>query len=162
MARGVSGVKWVRPALLHLTVKFLGDVEDDVVPEVSSSIAAVGRSVPSFDFTMTGTGCFPRDGQVRVIWAGIEEPTGTLVRCAGLVDTAMAALGFEKERRAFSPHVTLARVREDRSRGAIRQAVMAAGYDDLVVSVESLVVMSSRLSPQGPTYSAVSRHELSG
>jgi 2'-5' RNA ligase len=97
---------------------------------------------------------------VRVVWAGAEESAGALMRCVEAVGEELNRLGFAPEDRPFSPHITIGRVREDSSGGRIRKAVESAKFGALDQPVESITLMSSVLSPKGPTYAAVSRAAL--
>ena len=155
-----DGVRWVPAHQLHVTVKFLGEVRDPDVSGVADAVArAAGRAAP-FTMTIAGCGCFPKRGPVRIVWAGLHEASGALLRCVEAVETELEPIGFARERRPFSPHITIGRVREDRSGGQIRAAAEALTMDAGVQSVGSLTLMSSVLSPKGPTYSAVSRTNL--
>ena len=150
-----DGVRWVRPELLHLTVKFLGEVADSRVPEVSEAVVQAAATVEPFTMTITGCGCFPPDGSVRIVWVGAEDASGTLDRCLESVDAELSRIGFPPERRPASPHITIGRVRADRSGGAVRSAVQAFHYREVHQAVNSVTLMSSVLSPKGPTYAAV-------
>jgi 2'-5' RNA ligase len=92
---------------------------------------------------------------VRVIWAGLEEPTGALRRCVGLLEENLERVGVPRENRPFSAHVTLGRVRFDRSGGAIRSRVTSARPAPRLQKVCSMTLMSSVLGSQGPTYATV-------
>jgi 2'-5' RNA ligase len=157
---GCPGVRWVAPALFHLTAKFMGEVDDRRVAEVSQAVERAAASVEPFGFELTGCGCFPRRGGVRVIWVGTEEPTGRLAACVEAIEKEMEAIGFDRERRPFSAHLTLGRVREDRSGGRIRDHVASCSFAPTPQSVESLTLMSSVLSPKGPTYTPVGVFQL--
>ncbi|HNQ24726.1 MAG TPA: RNA 2',3'-cyclic phosphodiesterase [Phycisphaerae bacterium] len=159
---GCSGVRWVRWDQLHVTLKFLGEVRDGDVPKVCSAVTEAAATLPAFDMTLRGTGCFPPRGLVRIVWAGIDEPTGTVVRLAEAVENRLADLGFPREQRPFSPHITIGRVKEDHSNGGIRRAVGAGSFAALPQAVERIAVMASVLAREGPTYSIVSRANLSG
>lgn len=153
-------VRWVHPSLMHVTVRFLGDVPADRVTTVSDAVAAAaGRSEP-FGLIVGRCGCFPPRGAVRTVWVGARDETGAMLRCAEAVNGELQKVGFEPERRPFSAHITLGRVRDDRSRGALREAIEAQAIDELDQPVEAITLMSSVLSPKGPTYSAVSRAKL--
>jgi 2'-5' RNA ligase len=91
----------------------------------------------------------------------VQDQAGALLRCVEAVETDLEAVGFERERRRFSAHITLGRLREDRSAGSLRGAVEATNLEAIDQDVTSLVLMSSILSPKGPTYSIVSRAMLS-
>lgn len=148
-------VRWIPAEQLHVTVKFLGDVRDDDVPGVCEALTQGVEGSTPFDVEVSGCGCFPPRGPVRIVWAGLKEESGVLKRLAANVDTAMALVGFEPEQRPFSAHVTIGRVRDDRSGGRLREAVSAFAYDAAFQSVKNVTLMSSVLSPKGPTYTPV-------
>ncbi|MGD2108158.1 MAG: RNA 2',3'-cyclic phosphodiesterase [Phycisphaerae bacterium] len=155
-----EGVRWVPVHQLHMTVKFLGDVPDRDVAGVSRAVAAAAEESKPFRLKIEGCGCFPERGSVRIVWAGADEPTGALTQCVHAVEHKLEVAGFPRERRPFSPHLTIGRVREDRSYGRIRAAVDAHAFAANEQSVASLVLMSSVLSPKGPTYTPVSTANL--
>jgi 2'-5' RNA ligase len=150
-------VRWIPEEQLHLTVKFLGEVPDDRAAEVADVVTRTAGEFSPFGMTLQSAGCFPPRGGVRIVWAGSHEPSGALVRCAAALDGALEKLGFPRESKPFSPHITIGRVREDRSAGRIRQAVAACSFSPHGEWVSWLSLMSSVLSPQGPTYSPVCR-----
>lgn len=148
-------VRWIPPGQLHLTVKFLGEVADRDVPGTIDAVSrAAGTSEP-FDMELSGCGCFPPGGSVRIVWVGGHEPTGALSGCVEHIERELEPLGFPRERRPFSPHTTIGRVREDRTNGRLRSAVDSAKFGPAALSVSSVTVMSSVLSPRGPDYAPV-------
>ena len=155
-----EGVRWIPAEQLHLTVKFLGEVPDRDVNKVAEAVGRAAGTATPCDLAIAGCGCFPPRGPVRIVWAGGSEDTGALVRCVEGVEAELAQLGYPKERRPFSPHITIGRVKEDRSGGRLRSAVDAHTYPSAKEAVTSITVMSSVLSPKGPTYTPVSRTNL--
>ena len=155
-----DGVRWIPPHQLHVTVKFLGEVPDPAVNEVAEAVARSAAKAAPFTMEVAGCGCFPPHGAVRIVWTGLQEPSGVLLQGAEAVESELEQIGFKRERRPISPHVTIGRVREDRSHGRIRSAVEAFTFDSVEQSVGSLTLMSSVLSPQGPTYTPVSKTAL--
>ncbi len=154
-------VRWVRPDAMHLTVKFLGDVPDQQLPAASQAVADVARQCRPFEFAVRSTGCFPPRGNVRVIWVGVEETSGELAACKRRCEDAFSALGFPRESRPFSPHLTLGRVKDPRRAGNLRQLIAAqADFKAGTVSAGELVLFESRLSPQGAQYAVVHRGVL--
>lgn len=160
LARACEGIRWIPAKQLHLTVKFLGEVEDRRVAEICRSVEAGVKGVPAFDMTVEGCGCFPPRGAVRIVWAGCQDPSGLLSRCVASACGPLEAAGFPPEDRPFSPHITIGRVKDDRSGGGIRRAVAESSFPGVAQWVESVTVMSSVLSPKGPSYTAVSRAKL--
>jgi 2'-5' RNA ligase len=150
-----EGVRWVKPEQLHLTVKFLGDVEASAVTGISEAMAAAAAEAEPTSMTVSGAGCFPPRGDVRIVWAGASDPSNHLNAAVESIHHALQRLGFKPERRRWSPHITIGRVKFDRSGGRIRSAVAQASYPDIAQSVSSVTLMSSVLSPTGPTYESV-------
>jgi len=153
---GGNAVRWVPPESMHLTLKFLGEVEDSRLPRIFQTVSAVcARSVP-FRLTVAGAGCFPDWLRPRIIWAGITEGGLELVTLAAELDAVLAALGFPRERRPFSAHITLGRM--DRRASQSELAVFGRSIaDQSVGELGSLVadhvnVVKSDLRPQGPLY----------
>lgn len=155
-----DGVRWVDPQQAHMTVKFLGEVSDDRVEEAAEAMTEAAAATASFDLEVAGCGCFPPRGPVRIVWAGVTEASGTLVRCAGRIEERFAEMGFPKEQRPYSPHITLGRVRQDRSAGRLRAAVEVQRLGPVAQSVSSLTLMSSTLSPKGALYTPVAKSTL--
>ena len=155
-------VRWVTPEQMHLTLKFLGEVPDGRVDEISGASARIARESSPFDLVIGGCGCFPPAGRVRVAWVGMDESSGALAACNERCEAEYAEIGFARERRAFSPHLTLGRVRDDRTDGRLRDAVEALQVEPLRQGVVDLRVIRSTLTPQGAQYAVVSRHRLGG
>ncbi|RME37523.1 MAG: RNA 2',3'-cyclic phosphodiesterase [Planctomycetota bacterium] len=157
------GVRWVKPELLHLTIKFLGEVPDGDVTGVTTAVETAAGASGGFDMDVGGScGCFPPRGLVRVVWSSVTAEEGVLSRCVEHVERALEQAGFPRERKPFRPHITLGRVRYDDSRGAIRAAVEACTARTIGQRVDRLTVMSSVLSRGGPTYTPVARFDLGG
>ena len=127
-------VRWVRPEGIHLTLQFLGDTNVDRIPDIERALAVVARHAPACTFAVGRLGCFPNPCRPRVIWVGVEEPTGRLARLRDAIEEVMAAFGYEPEGRRFAPHLTLGRVHRRASRGD------AAEIGELIVrtTVETL------------------------
>ena len=155
-------VRWVTDEQMHLTLKFLGEVADDAVEEVNVAAELVVEASLPFEMVIAGCGCFPPGGRVRVVWVGVDEPGGALAACGARCEARYTEIGFDRERRPFSPHLTLGRVREDKTAGKLREAVDRVGIGPLRQNVAGLCVVQSRLTPQGARYAMVSRHRFGG
>lgn len=155
IGRSCDGVRWVRQEQLHVTVKFLGDVPDGDVPSVSEAIARGAAEGGPFSMTVEAAGCFPPRGGVRIVWAGATEPSNTMQRSVEAINGELEDLGFERERRAWSAHITIGRVKFDKSAGRTRSAVERVSYSGIDQAVDSVSLMSSVLGPNGPTYEQV-------
>jgi 2'-5' RNA ligase len=156
-------IRWVRPENLHVTVRFLGDVSDAVLADVCQRSASAVAGVERFSVDITGVRCVPARGPVRMIWAGVDDPSGRLAEVYRRLDEALAGLPVQRERRAYRPHVTLARVKHVPSAGSLRQAVQArAGRDFGSARGREITVYTSRLTPQGSVYTPVSKAIIGG
>lgn len=155
-----SLVRWTTQDQMHLTLKFLGEVEDGRVPDLSAAAECSAAESSSCTLMLAAPGCFPPRGRVRVVWAGLEEPTGVLASCQVAAEEHFGRLGFPREARPFSPHLTLGRVRDDRSDGALRRAVAEVEIAATHQPVTELCLFQSTLTPQGARYAVVSRHPL--
>jgi 2'-5' RNA ligase len=145
-------VSWVRPGNLHLTLKFLGEVEAERQERLGAALAGIVPTTPPFEAAVTGVGSF--GGRVpRVVWAGVGDGAEALVTLAGRVDAALAAVGFPRESRPFSPHLTLGRVRSPRNVVELVEALRREAHGAFGrVNVGAFCLMESQLHPQGSIY----------
>jgi 2'-5' RNA ligase len=140
----------------HITLKFLGDVEDQRAEEIGASLGAAVADIDAFDIALRGLGAFPTPLRPRVIWAGVDAGERWLAAIANAVERSLAPLGFPAEARGFSAHVTLGRVREPRRDPALTEALARAVDVELgSARVDHVVLMRSQLSPRGARYSAL-------
>ena len=152
LRRHASGVAWVATDNLHITVKFLGGVDETRLGEVAAALQR-GANVPAFEVDIRGLGAFPTASRPRVLWAGAPGPPAFTQLAEG-IDQALVALGFPPEGRGFTPHVTLGRVREPRRDVALTEALEAAAARPFgALRVERVSLMRSDLSPRGARYS---------
>jgi 2'-5' RNA ligase len=158
--RALRGIRWGGPAAVHLTLKFLGDVDDDRAREIAAMLGMVAAEHEPFDLRLTSVGGFPSLQRPRVVWLGIEARQELLELQQGLED-ALAALGFERETRRYHPHVTLGRVRRGRTIDAT-ELLKLARQTDVAGSwrVRHVDLMRSRLKPTGAEYETVASERL--
>jgi 2'-5' RNA ligase len=148
--------RWTEPEGIHLTLKFLGEISDAKVKEVSQSLKNLGR-FESFTVGLKGFGFFPDVRRTRVFWAGVEAPAG-LSRLAEQIEEAMRSIGFAREERAFRPHLTLARFRVPQPQPALQALLTQQGELELGnFEVSEFFLFESKLSPQGAQYRKVER-----
>ena len=164
MPRGA--VRWVRPEGIHLTLKFLGDVPAKQIQDIAQAVEQGCAEVSPFTLTVGGSGCYPNLRRPRVVWVGVEEPTGNLAALQRAIERHVAPLGYPTERRPFSPHLTLGRVkrqaRQD-ERQAIGEAVAAAEVGALAeMAVAGVGVIRSDLRPSGAVYTLLADVPLAG
>jgi len=157
------GLRWVRPEMIHLTVRFLGEISDRQIEPISRVLQRLAETFPPIEIEYAGVGTFPEHGPVRVVWVGVHDCEGNLARYHAACDSALAELGIPSEGRAFTPHLTVARNKELRRSAQIRQALAAhVGYSAERQTAEDIVLFASRLDRDGPQYTPLSRHPLAG
>ncbi len=158
---GGRGVSWVAPENLHLTLKFLGPTATSDLPRVGAALQAAATTSGVVDTALAGVGCFPPNGGPRVIWAGLADDDGALGGLHDACEVALAEIGWPRERRAFAPHITLARIRNSQRGSAMRPRVEKHGaFCGAELRVASVTLFESRLSPEGARYLALSRYAL--
>lgn len=147
-------VRWIEDDIYHLTLKFLGEVRSEMVPVVERVVKRVAAGTRAFPITVSGFGAFPTIRRPRVLWVGVE-PTPALRCLKQDLEWGLAAHGFERETRAFHPHITLGRSGEGEGAGAFRGLdELAAGLDySGTVEVTTVDIMRSHVSRQGARYS---------
>ena len=158
-AADLTGVRLVDPDGVHLTLKFLGNVDSSRVPALTGALDAVGGDAAPFALHLRDVGVFPDRRSPRVLWTGVSGDTEALAALARRVDDACATAGFPREQRAFSPHLTLARLR-DRASADDRQRAGTVLADIGLPPAESFAVgafhlIRSTLTPSGPIYDTV-------
>lgn len=163
----LPAARWVRPEAMHLTLRFLGEVEPDRVAVLSPALAEAFAASPPFTLALHGGGCYPPRRPARVAWAGVRaDGTKTaadpLLALQARVEAASAAfLGEEPERRPFSPHVTLARCKQPWNRDEVEAFTAAlAGPVGEPFAVDRGALIQSRLSPQGARHDTLETFPL--
>ncbi|HEV2913333.1 MAG TPA: RNA 2',3'-cyclic phosphodiesterase [Pyrinomonadaceae bacterium] len=155
-------VGWESPEKLHITVKFLGEIEPGRAAEVSSAAERAALGVRPFDLSIEGAGVFPPRGLARVLWLGVADTSSTLARLHSQLEDEYARLGFPIEDRPFNPHLTIARLRRPDGARELAALHREKGFAPAGFRVNSLVVLRSELGPGGSRYSELSRHPLTG
>ncbi len=154
---GYAPVKWVDPHSIHLTLKFLGNIAAGTIPEVTKAISEAARGIAPLRLELGEPGVFPNLRAPRVVWVGLGGEIATLSVIQENIESALIPFGFPPERRAFSPHLTLGRVRERCSaeeRRRLGETVASLKVDTrLSFTVDSLSLMRSRLTREGAFYS---------
>ena len=160
LEKASPSLKVVGTHQLHLTVKFLGDTEEGLVPQIVTAINEAMTGLRPFQIRVRGTGAFPSLGRMNVIWVGVEgaEP---IARVADSLEASLDHLGFPRERRPWKAHVTLARVRGGLNLDRVRRILEAHRTEDFGThTVDSVHLKKSVLTPQGAQYSVVATVRL--
>jgi len=155
-----ADIKPVEPENIHLTIKFLGEVGDDIVGKIS---AAIERSISGkgvFQADVRGIGVFPSLKYIRVIWAGVGTGADRIVELQRSLDSELVDLGFRRER-DYVPHITLARVRSPKGKEKLVEAVKEVSDLEFGhMQVLSVKLKQSTLTSRGPIYSTLSEAKL--
>jgi 2'-5' RNA ligase len=155
-AAPAAKVTWVPADRLHLTVRFIGEVDDERVTKVCEALEPP-LGVAPFGLTLTGVGAFPKGGSPRVLWVGVTDGREELLQVERAITSRLAPLGIPQEERGYNPHLTLARVREP---AGLRTARLLEGLADRrigAVRIDAITLFQSTLSPKGPAYTALLR-----
>jgi len=155
-------VRWVDPEQTHITLKFLGDVVTERVPEICRRVAEAVAPIPPFRLTVLGAGAFPNTRRPRTIWLGTAEGRDAMVVLHEAIDRQLDPMGFPRETRRFVPHLTLGRVRRG-VRGADALGPVIEEQTDVqagIATVREVVVFASFLGRDGPTYQVLGHAEL--
>ncbi len=153
-------VGWDRAEKLHLTLKFLGELEGERVERLSAAASRAADFAPPFEIAVEGTGLFPPRGLARVLWLGVRDERGGLARLGERLEDECAAEGFAREKRAFHPHLTVARLRHPEGVRPLASLHAASEFASAPFRVSEFVIMRSQFGPGGSRYSVLSRHTL--
>jgi 2'-5' RNA ligase len=147
-------ISWARSESIHLTLKFLGDVEPGSIPDVIGALEAAVSSSTAFTVCAEGVGCFPNSRRPRVMWVGLDG--GDSLRAVqGAVESAMKPLGFDKEKRKFNPHLTLGRVKSPQGIDDVVRRMEQLGFPKREFPASEIRLMQSDLQPAGAVYSVI-------
>lgn len=154
-------VTWIPADRLHLTVRFIGEVDDVRAAAIREALEAPLDIAP-FSLTLAGAGAFPTGGAPRVLWAGVATGRDGLLLAEREITLRLSSIGVPADQRAYSPHLTLARVREP---AGLRSPRLLEGLTDTTlgtVRIDAITLFHSKLSPKGPTYTPLLRIRLGG
>ena len=157
-------IKWVDPSLIHLTMKFLGEVKEKNLEKVIQVVRNVGGRFFAFELKIGKIGVFPSFSSPRVIWVGIEEGKDKLETLAAELEEKLGQEGFSRNSRKWTSHLTLARVKVLKARERLKALLLqyCKEVEGIEVKVKSLSVIKSELTPQGAIYTILERIPLQG
>jgi 2'-5' RNA ligase len=156
---GGGQVKWVDPDIMHLTLKFLGNIDTALVTRITAALEQACRGVRPFPIELNGLGVFPNARRVQVVWVGLTGEVEKLGQLQKNIDAVLTPLGFKAENRPFTPHLTMARVREEATpeeRQALGQLVAGTVPEGGGgMKVDAVHLMRSQLMRNGPIYTRI-------
>jgi len=151
---------WSRVDSVHLTLKFLGDLSPGKVEKLSEAASRSAKEFAPFQIVVEQTGAFPKQGQPRVLWIGINDFSGKLGDLHARLEDESANEGFARDDRPFHPHLTVARLRQPRHARTLVAAHKELVFDAAEIAVSELLVIRSELGNEGSKYTVISRHTL--
>ena len=154
-------IKLVEPHNVHITLKFLGDIEEILVPKIEKIIKDAISDLEPFDIELYGCGAFPSLNRPRVVWIGVREGSEILKTIAERIDSGVSKLGFAKETRPFVAHATVARVKGHIG-GLPRVITEWTNKTFGKCKIDAVILMKSILKPEGPEYYEVRRVRIGG
>jgi 2'-5' RNA ligase len=162
LAAFASDVKWVEPENLHITLLFLGEVEQKEVLEICRVAQMAVAELPLFTITIEGAGCFPNPRRPRTLWVGVGQGEEEVKQLHDAIETPLLDMGcYRRETRAYVPHVTLGRVKGDRPTDDLaKELAKLKSWSAGETAVREVCIMSSELTPDGPNYSVLGRAKL--
>lgn len=161
LAKFVGRVSWVKRGNIHITLKFLGDVQANQIESISSALKQIAQTHSSFNINFGGIGVFPNPRRPRVIWVGITSGAEEMTKLAEDIENSLQNLGFPREKRGFTPHLTLARIKRPLNLQAVSSKFNQ--YDNLDIpslKVDNITLIQSQLHPQGSIYTPLEEFAL--
>ena len=150
-----ANTKLVGTENIHITLKFLGDTDEELVDKIEDIIKESVENIDPFEIKLIGTGVFPNPNYIKVMWIGIQD-NGELSKIAEHINEKLADFGFEKDRRGFSAHLTIARLKSARNKEKLVEIVEKYREIEFAkIRVESIKLKKSELTPKGPIYSTI-------
>ncbi|MEF8879404.1 MAG: RNA 2',3'-cyclic phosphodiesterase [Candidatus Thermoplasmatota archaeon] len=148
-----GNLKLVEPEKMHLTLKFLGDTHQNLVDPIENIMKESVENIEPFEIKLKGLGVFPNENYIKVIWVGIE-PGKKLKEIANNLNEKLSNIGFKKEKREYTPHLTIARVKSGRKKDEIIKVINKYKRQEFVSQViDKLELKKSELTSDGPIYS---------
>jgi 2'-5' RNA ligase len=155
-------VGWDKPEKLHLTLKFLGEIPSENLTQVIAAVENAAKEIESFSLVLEGAGAFPPRGTARVLWLGVKDESQNLSEFQKRLEAETERIGFERERRAFKPHLTIARLKEPGKSRNLTDLHLQTEFPAVNFPVSEIIVYKSDLRPTGSIYTPLARIDLSG
>jgi len=160
LKKSSADIKWVRKENLHFTLKFLGETEESVLTVLKEKINSAIADIKPFDISFSNCGFFPSEISPRIFWIGIDNGSNYLCDIAGKIDMALEKIGFPKETRPFSAHLTIGRFRSGKDTDKLIKMAKKTIFENISETVNSIFIMKSTLTPAGPVYEIVEEFRL--
>ncbi len=153
-------VGWERKGKLHLTLKFLGDIDQIQLENLIKAVENTASRISNFRLQISGTGVFPSSRKARILWLGLKDETGNLQNLNKVLETECEQIGFAKEKRNFKPHLTIARLREPHKSKELVERHLENEFKADEFQVSRVAIYENRLQKSGSIYVAIKNAEL--
>jgi 2'-5' RNA ligase len=156
----VSGIRWVEPNNVHLTLKFLGTIPSDLIEKLVANLKGAVEGLPHFELRLAGAGVFPDLRRPRVFWIGASSDGNSLQELEAKVSGVVSSLGIPTDDKPFRAHLTIGRFKDRASGTELKGILENTGFDFGRVLVDRIFLFRSTLTPKGPVYSVLSEIRL--
>ncbi|MBD3425853.1 MAG: RNA 2',3'-cyclic phosphodiesterase [Candidatus Omnitrophica bacterium] len=157
-----AAVKWVKPESVHLTLKFLGEVEEDRLVRVAEKLKDIAKGTSPFEFVLEKIGVFPKWEYAKVLWIGLAGGSDEVKEIVSRAERVLQKEGFDKEKRAYTPHLTLGRIRSAKRKKELRELTEKTRVNPVPSRVSRIILFKSELTPEGAVYTEMASAELAG
>ena len=153
-------IPWTKPENIHLTLKFIGDVESSQIEPISAAVRTACQTISPFQISVNEAGCFPNPNNPRVLWVGCKGESETLFTLQKNIENALSDIGFKKEKRKYSAHLTIGRVKSNFGIKPVINKMEASNFEGGSFMVKCVNIMKSVLHPHGAIYTVLSKIDL--
>jgi 2'-5' RNA ligase len=155
-----ADVRWESIEKFHITLKFLGNVEEPRLNSLADRLEEALGAFALFNMRYQGVGCFPNQHRPRVIWIGAENEDGTLTKIQETIEKVAEHFGFQREERKFHPHITIGRVKSSKNLKVLVSELGNASFNPHTAVIKDVLLMKSDLKPTGSVYSVIRAYQL--
>ena len=156
-------IRWTKISSIHLTLKFLGDSSAEQIADAKEILSRIGSRTPTFKFDINRIGCFPNPRRARVLWMGIEETSGLLRGLHAELEQRLIEIGYPQEKRAFSPHLTLGRIKTKKMGLDLSRVLPSLPFKKMIaIEAKQISLYRSDLRPEGALYTCLHSAQFQG
>jgi len=153
-------VRLVHPENLHLTLKFLGDTDEKIVPAISKTITEIASKIRRFEYVCEGVGCFPNNRNPRILWLGVTRGFDEIKELSGQIEAGLQTFGYLPERRGFQPHLTIGRIKNPQRKIDDLENFLKYEFISTINRVENVIFYESNLTAGGAIYTRLAVFNL--
>ncbi len=160
MSGMINSIRWTKPENIHITLKFIGEIREELVDRIIKNVMDQPPYLGSFDLEISGAGVFPNIKRPRIYWIGITSGQKQLSRLASDLEDRLEPLGIAREKRPFKPHITIGRAKKGSPVSGLKENIESEVLSPLSFHVDRIHLMKSVLKPSGAEYSSLAYHSL--